>query len=189
MRSSDSKSGIVRVLFSVLVIFFPSFCASACLPSEPGWGYHVVNGKLVQAEDGAMYELPEEAGIRARISGSLFAGGLSVDMDIQNAGTDQLEVDFESMVVRDLHGHDLRRGAPSPNLHCGGESRGALCLLLPGQSCRLSRQFRVKPLSRYVIFFQKPNPDLSELSVGVDSLKRRGQHSRLDVTLTWDRAT
>ena len=28
------------------------------------------------------------------ISGSLFAGGLSVDMDIQNAGTDQLEVDL-----------------------------------------------------------------------------------------------
>jgi hypothetical protein len=189
MRSSNSKENVARGLVSSSVLFFASFCFFACLPSEPGWGYHVVKAKLVQAEDGAMYELPEEVGVQARISGSLFAGGLSVDLDIRNTGAGQLEVDLESMVVRDLNGQNLRRGAPSPSVHCGGESRGSLCLLLPGQSCRLARQFRVKPLSRHLIFLQEPNPDLRDLSVNIDPLQREGQQSKLDVTLIWDRAT
>ena len=172
-----------------LFLFLSCFCASACLPSDPGWGYHVLTGKLVQGEDGPMYELPEEAEVQARVNGSLFAGGLSVDIDIRNVGADPLEVDLEGMAVRDVNGQSLRRGAPSPNVQCHGEIRGALCILAQGQSCRLARQFRVKPLSRHLIFFQEPNPDLRQLSVSVTSLQRRSREKKLDIPLIWDRAT
>jgi hypothetical protein len=197
MRLSHSVDDIARGKVerrwssSVVSSFFLlwSFWASACLPSDPGWGYHVPKGKSVEGEDGPMYELPEDAEVQARVNGSLFAGGLSVDIDIRNTGADPLEVDLEGMAVRDANGQSLRRGAPSPNVQCHGVIRGALCILARGQSCRLARQFRVKPLSRHLIFLQEPNPDLRQLSVSVTSLQRGSRESKLDILLIWDRAT
>jgi hypothetical protein len=197
MRSADLRGDIARreaahrwssgVVTSFFLLW--SFCGSACLPSDPGWGYHVLKGRLVQAEDGPMYEVPEKAEVQARVNGSLFAGGLNVDIDIVNRGADPLEVDLEGVVVRDANGQSLRRGAPSPNVRCQGEIKGVRCILAGGQSCRLARQFRVKPLSRHLIFFQEPNPDLRQLSVGVTSLQRRGQQSKMDIQFIWDLAT
>jgi hypothetical protein len=172
-----------RAFFTVASVAWLSI---ACSPSDPGWHYHAPNGARVVA-DGVRYELREEAGVKARVYADFFAGGLSVDVEIQNTGGGSLEVGLDEMGVTDAKGQRLKQRSTSANSRCGGEKVGARCVLAPGQSCQLAGRFSAPPLRRRLILFEEANPDLRELMVSVGPLQREGHASPLSIKLIWDR--
>jgi hypothetical protein len=160
--------------------------AIGCLPSDPGWSYQSRNGKRI-ISDGVRYELPGSSGVRPRVHASLFAGTLSVELDLLVEAGASAEVSMRGLTVRDKAGHELRRRV-IPTMSCGGQRQGEACTLTSGQSCRLAAGFSVKPFqSGLGAILKERNPDLSEITV----LLRPGPRTpdtevELKIALEWD---
>jgi hypothetical protein len=157
-----------------------------CSVGDPGWSYRALKGKAVY-DDGLWFVLPDEYGMGPRVHASLFTGSLSIEVDIQNKGDDQLFVDLGGVSVADGASKSLpmRRAVPLPAARgrCGGQQEGVRCILAKGQSCRLSASFQIEPLVPHWLFWQKPNPDLQELSLSVGPLRRAERTIDLHATL------
>jgi hypothetical protein len=160
--------------------------AIGCLPSDPGWSYKSRSGKRI-TKDGFRYELPVSSGVRPRVHASLFAGTLSVELDLLVDGAASAEVNMSGLTVRDRAGHELHRRVV-PTMSCGGQRQGDACTLTSGQSCRLAARFSAKPFgSGLGTILRRRNPDLSEISVFLTpSLRTPDGEVELKVALEWD---
>jgi hypothetical protein len=180
MNRNSFQSDIGRV--PLLALTIGALGVVACISGDPGWLYSAPNGKAVQSE-GLRYELPEASGIRSLAYGSVFAGTLTVEVDIQNSGSTPLQIDLDGLFVHDAKGQLAKRRPGSSRPRCGGELSGARCILGLGQSCRLSWTFQVRPLVRSLGFL-RPNPDLRELSISVPSARRDGNEKGINISMT-----
>src|SRR4051794_39629721 len=88
------------VMKSVLCVWLLVIVGSGC---DPGWSYRVSSEPIVR--DAAQ---PYHVG---RISVDMFAGRISVDVDIRNVGKDPLEVDPRLLRLLDAQGRQIRRNA------------------------------------------------------------------------------
>jgi hypothetical protein len=174
-----------RLSLSRWLVVYASL-AIGCLPSDPGWSYQSRNGKRITS-DGVKYELPISSGVRPRVHASLFAGTLSVELDLLVEAGASAEVNMRGLTVRDKAGHELRRRV-IPTMSCGGQRQGDACTLTSGQSCRLAAGFSAKPFdSGLGTILQRRNTDLSEITVFLTpSLRTPDGEAELKIALEWD---
>lgn len=109
-----------------------SVCLGACGLKHPAWDYRAPVGKLT-VDDGARYDLPEQSGAQARVHASLYAGGLSVEVDVLNREPEELTINLDNLIVSDRDGQALKRSAASSSVQCGGRRVGTACFLAAGQ--------------------------------------------------------
>lgn len=182
--TSVEKSTIRQSHLRWLAIY--GWLATGCLPNDPGWSYQSRSGKRV-ISDGVRYELPASFGVRPRVHASLFAGTLSVELDLLAEAGASVEVNMQGLRVRDGAGHELhRRGVPAST--CGGQREGEACKLAPGQSCRLVARFEAKPFeSGLGAILKRRNRDLSNIAVFLrPSARTPDAEFELATALEWD---
>jgi hypothetical protein len=158
----------------------------ACMPSDPAWGYVAPQGKPVRG-DGVHYEMPVQFGVLPKIHASLFAGKLSLELEMSNVGEQKVTLDSGAFAVRDAAGRKLQARAGVGN-ECSGRVSASECELAKSQTFRLSAAFNVRPLvQRWMV--SAPNPDLRELSVS--GLVGRGDtlKEEIHIRLVWDGPT
>jgi hypothetical protein len=161
--------------------------ACTCGISDPGWRYKSARGRPVQG-DGLWYELPAVAGVGMRVNSELFAGTLSVDLELRNGTQDMVEVNLHSLTVSDAKGTKLRRRVDFPTTQCGGQRQGDMCVLSTGQSCRLAGGFNARPFETGLgAILQRRNADLARITVEVlPKPKAGGGDAELRIPLIWD---
>jgi hypothetical protein len=138
--------------------------AGGCGLSDPGWHYASPEGEAVH-DDGLRYKLRQVNGIEVRVHGGLFAGSLRVELDVQNAGNERVEIDTGAFAVLDAKGSILRRRVPL-TATCEGRAKGEVCVLGRGQTCQLAGTFQALPYASGLGgWFGMRNPDLREITV------------------------
>jgi hypothetical protein len=156
-----------------------ALCAHSCNPSDPGWHYKSDRGTAVH-DDGLRYELPERAGVKARVYASLFAGTIDVELEIVNAEQGLLEVNTRALAVKDAGGATLRKRMDRPP-QCGGQLKEGMCTLAQGQSCKLAGVFQVHPFAAGLGgLLRHKNEDLREISVGLAPGAKRQESGELE---------
>ena len=154
--------------------------------SDPGWAYASLGGRPVM-RDGLWYELSPAQGISTQVSGNLFGGTLSVDIELRNMRAEPIQVDMRGLTVRDRQGGMLRRRIDFPTTRCDGERRGDACVLLSSQTCRLARGFNAKPFASGIGgFLRRRNQDLASITMGVNvSTSGPPGTEHISVPLVW----
>jgi hypothetical protein len=156
----------MKRLIPVLILFL------ATIGCDPGWKYNIA-GKGKQIHNSYITE-----DLLIKVDGSLFALLLSIDIEIMNKSKNPLKIDVEK-----LRAEDAKNVALAGSFYCNNPDYSKVIILNPNQSCLLSADFEVNPLTR---IFYRPNPDLRIINVYLDELVRKEKKISLHIQLQWD---
>lgn len=144
---------------------------------DPGWSYHAANPRSERNEWSQ-----REGGVSLRADGSLFAGSLSVHVDLRNDEDTPLLVDPAKVRVLDARNAPLLwQGERSRTKACSDRANGPLTLQW-GEICSLRGEVTVAPFS----FPPFRNRNLKYVTIVLDEIGRGGSLISRSVVLEWE---
>jgi len=157
---------VMKRLIPVLIL------SLATIGCDPGWKYNIV-GKGKQIHNSYITE-----DLLIGIDGTLYAFLLGINIVIMNKGNNPLKIDVEK-----FRAEDAKNVALAGSFHCNDPDNSKVIILNRNQSCLLSADFEVDPVTN---LFYRPNPDLRTINVYMDELVREEKKISLHIQLQWD---
>jgi len=107
---------------------------------DPGWGYRAPGGQAVM-DRGLYWVMPAVGGVGVSIHGSVFAGTMSLSLDLTNEADTPLEVLPDQVAVGDVRGRDPRfRPGPLP-----AQCKSGKTVLAKGERCEIDLRMNAPP--------------------------------------------
>jgi hypothetical protein len=160
-----TKKAIAAVLFISLL--------AGC---DPAWHYIVRNPGVTQ-NSRQRYTVTATQGLETTVYCSLFAAGLTVEIEIVNSGSSPLSVDPKLLRVTDSKGAELSKNFVIADISKNDD----IVILSNDHRCKLSAYFRVNPFWGPFGLFK--NPDLEHLTISMDGLTRGEKQIPLQILL------
>jgi hypothetical protein len=107
---------------------------------DPGWHYGVPGGRPIHA-DGLRYDLMGPMGTNLRIYGSMFAGRLTVELEVQGRATDSIVLTPTTIIAVTARG-DTLPSVGAPWTICGSKTITDPTILAEGTRCLVHVEYQ-----------------------------------------------